>query len=59
VEPLADAMKELLENEALRRTMGAAGRRRVLRDFTLQVFARRTVDAYYRALEIHGAHSAS
>ncbi len=52
-------MKELLENEALRRTMGAAGRRRVLRDFTLQVFARRTVDAYYRALEIHGAHSAS
>ncbi len=59
VEPLAEAMRKLLEDEGLRRTLGAAGRRRVLRDFTLQICARRTAEAYYRALEIHGAHSAS
>lgn len=58
-EPLAEAMKKLLADPDQRRTMGRAGRQRVLREFTLEVFARRTAEAYYRALEIHGAHSAS
>lgn len=59
VEPLAGAMKTLLENAELRQRMGSAGRWRVLKDFTLEVFAQRTAEAYYQALEIHGAHSAS
>lgn len=59
VEPLAEAMKRLLVDAGLRRNMGAAGRQRVLKEFTLEVFAQRTVEAYYRALEIHGARSAS
>ncbi len=59
VEPLAGAMRHLLEDAGLRRSMGAAGRQRVLTDFTIEVFARRTAEAYYQALEIHGAHTAS
>jgi glycosyltransferase involved in cell wall biosynthesis len=59
VEPLAEAMKKLLIDSELRPKMGAAGRQRVLKEFTLEMFAERTVEAYYRALEIHGARSAS
>lgn len=59
VDPLAKAMKRLLTDAELRRKMGTAGRNRVLKEFTLEVFAQRTVEAYYQALEIHGAHSAS
>lgn len=53
VEPLARAVRALALRPDLRTKMGQAGRERVLRDFTVQVFAARTVEAYYRALEIH------
>jgi len=53
VEPLAAAIRRLANDASLRKTMGAAGRARVLRDFTVQVFARRTLDAYRHALELH------
>ena len=55
VEPLAAALRRLIENPDLWGPMGTAGRKRVLRDFTVQVFAARTVEAYCRALEIHRA----
>lgn len=53
VDPLATAMNSLLSDTAKRRKMGAAGRQRVLRDFTIEVFAQRTLDAYRRAIELH------
>ncbi|MBI4556525.1 MAG: glycosyltransferase family 4 protein [Candidatus Hydrogenedentes bacterium] len=52
-EPLAEALRSLLRDRELRHKLGEAGRRRVLRDFTVQVFARRTLDAYHQALEVH------
>jgi glycosyltransferase involved in cell wall biosynthesis len=55
VEPLADAIAKLTQDANLRAAMGKAGRRRVLKDFTVQVFANRTVEAYYRALDFHRA----
>lgn len=55
VEPLAHAMEVLLNDPARRHEMGIAGRRRVLRDFTIEVFAQRTLNAYRRALAIHRA----
>lgn len=55
VEPLAEAMSALLSDAAKRRKMGTAGRERVLRDFTIEVFAQRTLDAYRRAIELHRA----
>lgn len=59
VQPLAEALARLLDNPALRVTMGKAGRERALRDFSLRVFAERTAQAYYRALEIHRERTAS
>ncbi|HNR30705.1 MAG TPA: glycosyltransferase family 4 protein [Candidatus Hydrogenedentes bacterium] len=53
VDPLADALLRMLDSEAERRRMGAAGRARVLREFTVEVFAARTLEAYRRALAIH------
>lgn len=58
VEPLAQAIDELASDRERRITMGAAGRSRVLRDFTVEVFARRTVEAYRRAIEIHRERAA-
>ena len=55
VEPLAAALRRLIENTDLRGPMGKAGRKRVLREFTVQVFAARTVEAYCRALAVHRA----
>ena len=55
VNSLAAALRRLLDSETLRQKMGAAGRRRVLRDFTLEVFAERTLRAYRRAMDIHRA----
>jgi len=53
VEPLVEALRTLIHDPNLRATFGANGRARVLRDFTVQVFAERTVEAYRRAIEIH------
>ena len=53
VEPLAGALRALIPAPDLRTRMGKAGRERVLREFTIQVFAARTVEAYRRAIEIH------
>lgn len=53
VQPLADAIRLLAQHPERAIAMGRAGRQRVLRDFTVQVFASRTLEAYHRALEIH------
>ncbi len=53
VEPLAHAIKQLAASPQWRAEMGQAGRRRVLQEFTVQVFAQKTLEAYHRALEIH------
>jgi len=52
VEPLAAAIASLAADPARRAAMGKAGRARVIRDFTVEIFAQRTVDAYCRALAI-------
>lgn len=53
VAPLAEALNTLCADPGRRAAMGAAGRQRVLRDFTVEVFAARTLEAYAEALEIH------
>lgn len=54
VPPIAQALQRLLAmSPEERAAMGRAGRERVLREFTVEVFAERTEAAYYRALEIH------
>lgn len=52
VEPLSKALRQLLADSELRARMGAAGRARVLAEFTSEVFATRTLEAYYRALAL-------
>jgi glycosyltransferase involved in cell wall biosynthesis len=59
VEPLAEALAKLLADPDRREKMGQAGRQRVLREFTVETFARRTVEAYRRALEFHAAGRSS
>ena len=53
VEPLAEALRKLYGAPVLRRRMGEAGRQRVLREFTIEEFAKRTVAGYRRALEMN------
>lgn len=55
VAPLADALRKLVVDESLRRRMGISARRRVSDEFTLELLARRTLDAYARALAVHGS----
>jgi glycosyltransferase involved in cell wall biosynthesis len=50
VEPLARALHKLTADGEARQSMGAAGRARVLREFTLEAFARRTEAVYREAL---------
>jgi glycosyltransferase involved in cell wall biosynthesis len=52
-EPLARAVRTLAEDPPLRARMGKAGRERVLRDFTVETFGRRTINVYEEALERH------
>ena len=56
---LGAALHRLLDAPELCRTLGAAGRRRVLGNFTVEVFARRTVEAYRRAIALHGGEGAA
>ena len=55
VAPLCAAMRRLLSDRQLAERLGAAGQARVRRDFSLDAFAERTLDAYRTALEIHRA----
>jgi len=52
VEPLAAAIRHLTLDPVLRARMGRAGRERVLREFNVQEFCRRTVATYHKALEL-------
>jgi len=58
VDPLACAIRTLADDPDLRGRMGKAGRGRVLREFSIQAFASRTLDAYGRALGIHHERTA-
>ncbi len=58
VEPLAQALRAVADNPERSEAMGKAGRQRVLRDFTVEVFAARTVQAYRRAIQAHHEHAA-
>jgi glycosyltransferase involved in cell wall biosynthesis len=48
---LADAIRLMLDDDALRARLGAAGRERVLRQFTWRSAAHRTVDFYRDAID--------
>jgi glycosyltransferase involved in cell wall biosynthesis len=48
---LAQAILRLLEDDSLRETMGRAGRRRALQQFTWDKIARTTLERYYRLCE--------
>ena len=50
---LERALRTLLADAELRVRMGKAGRARVLREFTVEVFAQRTVAAYREAIAWH------
>ncbi|MBI2422046.1 MAG: glycosyltransferase family 4 protein [Candidatus Hydrogenedentes bacterium] len=52
VEPIAQGLRQLTMNPALRIKMGEQGRKHILREFTLEVYAQRTADAYRRALSL-------
>jgi glycosyltransferase involved in cell wall biosynthesis len=51
VDELAEAMRQLALDPGARARMGMAGRERVLKEFSLESFATRTVDIYRMALE--------
>jgi glycosyltransferase involved in cell wall biosynthesis len=53
--PLVAPLARLASDPGLRARMGAAGRARVERDFTVQTFAARTLEAYRQAIAIHAA----
>ena len=53
VEPLTTALRKLIADSSLRQQMGASARQRVSDEFTLDLLAQRTADAYRRALAIH------
>ncbi len=55
VEPLAEALNELIVVPEKRGNMGVSARRRIVDEFTLTKLAERTLEAYRRAIEIHGA----
>ncbi|GMU92481.1 MAG: hypothetical protein AMXMBFR4_15390 [Candidatus Hydrogenedentota bacterium] len=53
VPPLADALRKLLANPSMRERMGRSARDRIAREFTVDLLAARTVEAYRRAIAIH------
>lgn len=56
-EPLARAMRQLMDDPALCEALGHAARKRALRAFSLEVFAGRTLEVYRNVLEQARAHS--
>lgn len=59
VEPLIEAIRALAVSSELRQKMGAAGRCRVLNEFSLQTFAARTVNVYRGVLEKYYEYTSS
>jgi len=57
VGPLAEALGRLVADATLRQTMGESTRARVYDEFTLELLAERTLDAYRRAMELHAART--
>jgi glycosyltransferase involved in cell wall biosynthesis len=43
---LADAIEELIHNQALRKKMGEAGREKVIREFDATAVAKKTIEVY-------------
>ena len=58
-EPLAEAMRRLMDDPALCEALGSAGRERVLREFSLDVFADRTLAVYRQVIARRHAHPSS
>lgn len=48
---MAEAMMRLLEDERLRKRFGEASRQKVMEEFTLESFARRTEEVYFSLLD--------
>ena len=46
--PLADSFERLIADEMLRKKMGAAGRMRFEREFTLATFEKRLIDIFQK-----------
>ncbi len=53
IEPLAEALRKLAASMSLRQTMGTSARCRVVEEFTLELLAQRTLNAYFNALAIY------
>ncbi len=53
IEPLAQAIKELVKNPALREEMGKKAQERAIRMFSIQQFVNKTLKAYMKALEFY------
>lgn len=59
VAPLAEAIRAMSLDPDARARMGVAGRERVVREFSLEAFARRTVDVYRDIIRAAHEHSSS
>ncbi len=53
IEPLAQAIKELAKNPALRIEMGKKAQQRAIQMFSVEQFVNKTLGAYSKALELH------
>jgi len=53
VEPLAQAIKELVKNSEIRTEMGKRARERAIYKFSTEQFINKTLEAYFKALEFH------
>lgn len=49
-QPLASAMRRMMDDAPLREALGKAGRARVLREFSLDAFAARTLEVYRQVI---------
>ncbi len=58
VEPLAQRIGQLAEDPDRRAAMGRAARARVVRDFTVETFAARTLNVYRETLRLHNERAA-